>query len=713
MSISNLMSGNEYNLFSNSLTTDILKSTGDNDLKIQRNGSDVIVLTKDASGNPQIDFKSVPVVNFGASVISDLGADVIIDNSIQVGTGATGTKPRLYLTGAGNDNLVINAPSGRQTNLSVNGVAQAYVDENGLNIPSGSLYIAGNGYNITQLSGNGLYRCPAGTSHQFQVNAVNKAVVGTNGIDISGSVKIGGVDAITNTRAGSFASVGCVGDDDVSGNLTVYGTTNINNDAYMQQGYLWRQGDATNNWIMTTTAPNVIQNTSGTVNTYKFQVASADKLKLDASALTSYNTSTVLGSGNASAVTITQDGTNTLYNVPTSKKHKFQANGVDVLTIDGNYTTGNLMILGIGGSNPTTKSSTCGLRSNNGICATNDLYIGGQVKAEMNIGSGYGFITSAPSSNPLITLSASLTSNTTATILMKPNYTGTVLGGFQNMVQYGDDSGSSNRNNSTLYTQQYIGSVNGGATVNAYETRVSYGARREVRFSTTGSGTNDIVFDGTNATFSGVNVAIGSGKSLTLLSDLATKPTTNTWTISSDARLKQNIEDVASKDALSAITNIRVRKFDYIDGFKQKYGLADHKKVGVVAQELETAHELLAPCVSIGEDEVFYEEKDETYVDDITGQTLTRKVQVETSRVSNRKQLNMDRVNYLMIGAITELAKQNNYLLTKLKAKEEQLIEINDRLNALESNVQTVTNVDTFDSVSYSGNVPDNFSALG
>lgn len=638
------------------LVTDTIDSGADVDLVLKRNGTALISLTEDASGVAYIDMNNKVLKNV---VLTEVSNNVVVNDSIELGVGSGVT---LATTGTPSTNLVLNVPTGKQINMSVNNTAQAYVNANGLTIPSGSLYIAGNGYNISQLSGNGLYRCPAGTSHQFQVN---------------------GSDILT-ANGTTLTSVGT---------STVLGSGNASALTIAQDG--------------TNTTYNV-----PTSKIHKFQVNGSDVLTASGTALTSLNTSTVLGSGNASAVTITQDGTNTIYNVPTSKKHKFQANGVDVLTIDGNYTTGNLMILGQGGSNPTSTAASCGLRSTNGICASNDLYIGGQVKAEMGFGSGNGLITSNASSDATLQLSTGTTSNTRSIFNMKPNFTGTILSGFNLKAEYGDNSSNNNRYNSTLFVEQYITSVNGGSSINAFEKRMTFGAIRDIKFSTTGSSTNDIVFDGNNASFNGVNVVVGSGRSLTMTSDSAFKPSGGTWSVSSDVRLKENIEDVKTKDALNVINSIRLRYFDYVDDFNKKYSLPTHKKVGIVAQELEQ-HDLLKPCVFVGDDEVFYENKEEEYYDDIECVTKTRVVEVEKQRITNRKQVNMDRVYHFMIGAIQELNKQNNYLLTKLKDKENQMLEINERLNALENNVQTAVNVDTFDSVSYSGNVPDNFSALG
>ena len=618
--------------------------TGNNsDMSLKRNGVEMIKLGND--GSDYIDFKNKEIRNMTASTISELSGDLTINDSLQIGTGS-GCK--LSTTGTPSQNLVVNVNTGKQINLSVNNTAQAYVDSNGLTIASANVNFVSTACNITQSSGNMQMRVATSKTISNQVNGVDSFIVSGNNVNIpTGSTyNINGSSVLSNNTLGSGVT---------ASSLTSVGTLT----------------------------------------------------SLNTGAITCTGTSNVFGSGNASALTVSQDGTNTIYNVPTSKSHKLQVAGSDKLYITSSSLTA-YGALGIADSTESSSISSGSITTNGGVGIAKKLYVNGSA------GSGSLFtVDSAYGSNALTcTLAAGTTSNSDVALRMKPNYTGTTLNGFQTYAEYGDNGNNNNRNNSSLYIQQYIQDVNGGTAVNAYETRQSFGSRREVRFSTTGGSTNDIVFDGTNATFSGVNVAIGSGKSLTLSSDLAVKPTTNTWTISSDGRLKENIEDVKTKDALSAINSIKIRQFDYIQDFKNKYHISEHKKVGVIAQELES-HDLLKPCVSIGEDEVFYEEQDEEYVDDIDGQTKTRKIQVEKSRISQRKQVNMDRVNYLLIGAIQELNKQNAYLLTKLKDKEQQIIDINERLNQLETSYQNRTNENVFDTQSYTGNVGDNFSVIG
>ena len=83
------------------------------------------------------------------------------------------------------------------------------------------------------------------------------------------------------------------------------------------------------------------------------------------------------------------------------------------------------------------------------------------------------------------------------------------------------------------------------------------------------------------------NVGIGTtvpGYKLEVSTDSAAKPTTNTWTIASDQRIKKEIRDFP--DGLSTLLRIQPRLYKYNGrGGKGYDDTADH--IGVIAQELE------------------------------------------------------------------------------------------------------------------------------
>jgi len=82
----------------------------------------------------------------------------------------------------------------------------------------------------------------------------------------------------------------------------------------------------------------------------------------------------------------------------------------------------------------------------------------------------------------------------------------------------------------------------------------------------------------------GGNVGIGTGSpgyQLTLSADSAAKPTTSTWSVSSDIRTKQNVEDVTD-DSLAMLERLRWVRFEY-NG--QGQTPKDQKAIGLSAQD--------------------------------------------------------------------------------------------------------------------------------
>jgi hypothetical protein len=90
------------------------------------------------------------------------------------------------------------------------------------------------------------------------------------------------------------------------------------------------------------------------------------------------------------------------------------------------------------------------------------------------------------------------------------------------------------------------------------------------------------------------NIAIGENNSLigsyqlSLTLDSATKPGTSTWTISSDIRLKENIEDADLDLCYNNIKNLSLKKYKWKDEYITPENTADRHKLGWIAQDVET-----------------------------------------------------------------------------------------------------------------------------
>lgn len=474
--------------------------------------------------------------------------------------------------------------------------------------------------------------------------------------------------------------------------------------------------DSSNNGVMSCPSGNYMT----------LQYNATEKLKVDTNGVTVKNGPLYLGTSGSNP-SITNTSSNMYYKVGSGKNHTFYCTDTSgIVAISGSGLSCTYPII----TTDVTDSSGAGLpasiQCSGGISCAKNIVCGAGATFYGTTTNGYASVKNSGSVTTIISgdtapiemlVRTGSASNKSAILRIAGNYLTNNLNGFYFESAFGDDSSGSNRYNSSMCLAQYMDSYNNGAAINAYEERMRFTAQRMVKFSTSGSGSNDFVISNGATNLYHNSLYLDASSNLVLANDNATKSTTNTWTVSSDSRIKQNIVDVDPKLALNAINGIRIRKYDYTQDYLDKYSV-DPKfqtnKIGVIAQEMESlsSNPLLQSCVSTKGDEVFYESKQNTYTDDM-GKTVSETVQVEKSRITDLKQVNMDCVNYLVISSVQQLTKQNNYLLQQLKEKDDQLVAMNDRLNALETafqNGQLSTNV--FDSVVLTNDI-SGFDALG
>lgn len=84
----------------------------------------------------------------------------------------------------------------------------------------------------------------------------------------------------------------------------------------------------------------------------------------------------------------------------------------------------------------------------------------------------------------------------------------------------------------------------------------------------------------------GINVSNGTAPSydLTLGNDSAAKPTTNTWTISSDQRVKLNIQDADLDILYNVSKNLKLKYFEWDPRYFPE--ISDRHSIGFIAQEV-------------------------------------------------------------------------------------------------------------------------------
>lgn len=88
----------------------------------------------------------------------------------------------------------------------------------------------------------------------------------------------------------------------------------------------------------------------------------------------------------------------------------------------------------------------------------------------------------------------------------------------------------------------------------------------------------------------GGNVGIGTSSpsyQLQLSTDSAAKPSTSTWTVSSDERLKENIEAADLDICYNAVKSIPLKRYKWKDEIYSAEQVADRSKIGWIAQDVQ------------------------------------------------------------------------------------------------------------------------------
>lgn len=87
------------------------------------------------------------------------------------------------------------------------------------------------------------------------------------------------------------------------------------------------------------------------------------------------------------------------------------------------------------------------------------------------------------------------------------------------------------------------------------------------------------------------NVGVGLRNPVHLLElniDSAAKPSSSTWTVSSDERLKENIELADLNLCYDAVKNIPLKRYKWKDQFYSAEQIADRNKIGWIAQDVQS-----------------------------------------------------------------------------------------------------------------------------
>jgi Chaperone of endosialidase len=176
----------------------------------------------------------------------------------------------------------------------------------------------------------------------------------------------------------------------------------------------------------------------------------------------------------------------------------------------------------------------------------------------------------------------------------------------------------------------------------------------------------------------GIGTMYSPTYTLELAIDSAGKPGTGgLWTVTSDSRVKMNIEDANISICYNNMKNIKLRRFEWNPEYYDETAIKDRRAVGFIAQEVK---EVFSKAVDIIPEKVFsIQERDASgnvIIDDVSKLPKTINKTLE-----NVHSLNADQIMTAHIGATQMLIRKvealeatNATLISRLEALEAKLL---------------------------------------
>ena len=177
------------------------------------------------------------------------------------------------------------------------------------------------------------------------------------------------------------------------------------------------------------------------------------------------------------------------------------------------------------------------------------------------------------------------------------------------------------------------------------------------------------------------NVGIGTmspSAQLELSTDSAKKPSTNTWTIASDARLKTNIVDADKNRCYEIVKEVPLKRYTWKNEVYSQDQVRDRSKLGWIAQDVEAVFPKAVGTNRFAYNQVFEDvvtpevDPDGNPVLDENGnpKTKTEKRLVSEDVIEDCKDLNSDQIYAVMYGTIQKLIEKIEMLESKVAALE-------------------------------------------
>ena len=210
--------------------------------------------------------------------------------------------------------------------------------------------------------------------------------------------------------------------------------------------------------------------------------------------------------------------------------------------------------------------------------------------------------------------------------------------------------------NSTLGQQVSIG---GFSNVNqqlilGYSTTFNYGQIEAIEQNVA---FRNLILNQSSSSNVGIGLT-GPAYQLHLSTDSAAKQTSNTWIISSDARIKENIVDADLDICYNVVKNLRLRRFKWKDEYFPY--TVDKNSVGWIAQEVK---EVFPKAISLVEKQQFLIKKPET-----TSESA------EFAYIDNCLNVDCDQIYKTMYGTIKKLIEKVELLEQKVEILENNII---------------------------------------
>ena len=141
---------------------------------------------------------------------------------------------------------------------------------------------------------------------------------------------------------------------------------------------------------------------------------------------------------------------------------------------------------------------------------------------------------------------------------------------------------------------------------------------------------------------------------LQLTNDSAAKPTTPTWTVSSDERIKQNIVLADTQRCMEIIKAVPLKRYTWRPEVYTEEQVKDRSKLGWIAQDVERVFPK-----AVGQQRLVYDQQWSTT--ETGDKTLVSEKVLEDCR-----DLNVDQMYAVMYGAISQLIEEKEVLQTQV-----------------------------------------------